>query len=66
LFTSNFNKKAADPIVAYANRSQLEKMVENAEKNMKKAAKDLDFITAAQHRDEMAALKKQLKERFAD
>ncbi len=57
---------AADPVVAHANREQLEKMVETAEKNMKKAAKDLDFITAAQHRDEMLALKKQLKERFAD
>lgn len=57
---------AADPVVAYANRGQLEKMVETAEKNMKKAAKDLDFITAAQHRDEMLALKKQLKERFGD
>jgi excinuclease ABC subunit B len=57
---------AADPIVAYANRSQLEKMVENAEKNMKKAAKDLDFISAAQYRDEMQALKKQMKERFAE
>ncbi|MEZ4983243.1 MAG: UvrB/UvrC motif-containing protein [Saprospiraceae bacterium] len=29
---------------------------------MKKAAKDLDFITAAQYRDELFALKKQIKE----
>jgi excinuclease ABC subunit B len=55
---------AAEPIVAYANRSQLEKMVAEAENKMKKAAKDLDFITAAQYRDEMMALKKQLKEKF--
>ena len=55
---------AAEPIVAYANRSQLEKMVTETENRMKKAAKDLDFITAAQFRDEMLALKKQLRERF--
>ncbi|MFN4256408.1 MAG: excinuclease ABC subunit UvrB [Saprospiraceae bacterium] len=55
---------AAEPVVAYATRSQLEKMVADAEANMKRAAKDLDFITAAQYRDEMQALKKQLRERF--
>ena len=55
---------AAEPIVAYANRSQLEKMVAETENKMKKAAKDLDFITAAQLRDEMLALKKQIRERF--
>jgi excinuclease ABC subunit B len=56
---------AADPVVEYANREQLEKMINAAEKNMKAAAKDLDFITAAQHRDEMTALKKKWKEKFA-
>lgn len=56
---------AADPIVEYAGREQIEKMIATAEKNMKAAAKDLDFITAAQHRDEMNALKKKLKEKFA-
>lgn len=55
---------AAEPIVAYANRAQLEKMVDEAENRMKKAAKELDFISAAQFRDEMLALKKQLRERF--
>lgn len=55
---------AADPIVEYASREQLEKMIANAEKNMKAAAKDLDFITAAQHRDEMTALKKKMKDKF--
>jgi len=39
-------------------------MVADAEKRMKTAAKDLDFISAAQFRDEMNALKKQLGERF--
>jgi excinuclease ABC subunit B len=55
---------AAEPIIAYATRSQLESMVAAAEANMKKAAKDLDFITAAQYRDELNLLKKHLKEKF--
>jgi excinuclease ABC subunit B len=55
---------AAEPIVALATRSQLERMIADAEANMKKAAKDLDFLTAAQHRDEMLMLKKQLTEKF--
>jgi excinuclease ABC subunit B len=56
---------AADPIVAYASATQLEKMIAETEKKMKAAAKDLDFLTAAQHRDEMQALKKKLKEKSA-
>jgi len=55
---------AAEPIVAYATRSQLEKMIGDTENKMKKAAKELDFITAAQYRDEMLALKKNMRERF--
>jgi excinuclease ABC subunit B len=55
---------AAEPVLAYASRSQLEQMVAESEKKMKAAAKDLDFISAAQYRDEMNALKKQLVERF--
>ncbi|HLP93126.1 MAG TPA: excinuclease ABC subunit UvrB [Saprospiraceae bacterium] len=55
---------AAEPIVAMASRSQLEKMIAESEKKMKAAAKDLDFISAAQYRDEMNALKKQLGERY--
>jgi excinuclease ABC subunit B len=53
---------AAEPILAYASKGQLEKMVQQAEENMKKAAKDLDFLTAAQFRDEMMALKKMIKD----
>jgi len=55
---------AADPIVSYLNREQLEKMIGETERKMKAAAKDLDFITAAQYRDELYALKKRLKEVF--
>jgi len=57
---------AAEPIVAYASRSQLEKMIADTEQKMKKAAKDLDFITAAQHRDEMLALKKQMQDKYGE
>ncbi|MEL7222112.1 MAG: helicase-related protein, partial [Bacteroidota bacterium] len=52
---------AADPVVGYMTRDQLEKAVAAAEVKMKKAAKDLDFISAAQFRDEVFALKEQLK-----
>jgi excinuclease ABC subunit B len=52
---------AADPVVNFMNRDQLEKLLAETEKKMKQAAKDLDFITAAQHRDEMFALKEKLK-----
>jgi len=52
---------AADPIMAYLTRDQLEKMMADTEKKMKQAAKDLDFITAAQFRDELFALKERVK-----
>lgn len=53
---------AADPVLGYLNRDQMELMIKETERKMKKAAKDLDFITAAQHRDELFALRKRLKE----
>jgi excinuclease ABC subunit B len=52
---------AADPVLAFMSREQIERMISDTERKMKDAAKDLDFITAAQHRDEMLALKKRLK-----
>ena len=52
---------AADPIINYMSRDQLERLVSETESKMKAAAKDLDFITAAQYRDELQALKKKLK-----
>jgi excinuclease ABC subunit B len=53
---------AADPVLDYLNREQIERMIDETEQKMKKAAKELDFITAAQYRDELFALKKRLKE----
>jgi excinuclease ABC subunit B len=54
---------AADPLVAYMNKEQIEKLIETTEKKMKKAARELDFITAAQYRDELFALKQQLRKK---
>ncbi|MEM9545700.1 MAG: excinuclease ABC subunit UvrB [Bacteroidota bacterium] len=52
---------AADPLISYMDREQLEKLLTATEVKMRKAAKELDFISAAQYRDEMLELKKKLK-----
>ena len=57
---------AADPVVQYMSKEQLKKAVEEAKRLMKKAAKDTDFMSAAQYRDEMFALKNILKEKFGE
>ena len=50
-----------DPVVRSMSRGQVEKAVENAKKNMQKAAAELDFPAAARYRDEMWALEEYLK-----
>ena len=52
---------AADPIVERMTRQQLEKSIANTIALMKQAAKELDFIQAAQYRDEIARLQEQLE-----
>lgn len=52
---------AADPVVNYMNREQLEKVIVRTKKAMEKAAKELDFIEAARLRDEMFALQEKQK-----
>ena len=52
---------AADPVVSYMSKGGLEKAIEKAKKAMQKASKELDFITAAQYRDEMFKLQKLLE-----
>jgi excinuclease ABC subunit B len=52
---------AADPLVSFMNREQLEKLLTATEVKMRRAAKELDFISAAQYRDEMLELKKKVK-----
>ncbi|MFK8037666.1 MAG: excinuclease ABC subunit UvrB [Crocinitomicaceae bacterium] len=53
---------AADPVVAYMSKSQLENAITKVKNDMKSAAKKLDFIAAASLRDDMYALEARLKE----
>ena len=48
---------AADPVVAYMSKPELEKLIQTTQKSMEKAAKELDFIEAARLRDELSQLK---------
>ena len=50
-----------DPVIRSMSRQQVEKAVEQAKRNMQKAAADLDFAAAAKYRDEMWALQQYLK-----
>ena len=50
-----------DPVIRSMSRSQVEKAVETAKTNMKKASTELDFQAAARFRDEMWALQQYLK-----
>jgi excinuclease ABC subunit B len=57
---------AADPVVAYMGRDELEKAIDSIKSKMAFEAKKENFMAAAQLRDEMFALKKLLIERFED
>ena len=52
---------AADPIILRMTRPELEKSIANTKALMEQAAKDLDFIQAAQYRDEIVRLEKELE-----
>ena len=52
---------AADPIVEHMTRPQLEKSIAETTRLMKEAAKKLDFLQAAQYRDEILRLQKELE-----
>ena len=52
---------AADPIVKQMTRQQLEKSIADTTKLMKEAAKKLDFLQAAQYRDEIVRLQEELE-----
>lgn len=54
---------AADPVIQYMSIDALEKTIEQTQKLMKAAAKELDFIEAARLRDEMFALQNILSEK---
>ena len=52
---------AADPIIEQMTRPQLEKSIAQTTRLMKEAAKKLDFLQAAQYRDEIIRLQKELE-----
>jgi excinuclease ABC subunit B len=59
--TADYNlSEAAEPEMAYMDRDQVESKISQVEKKMRAAAKDLDFILAAQYRDEIVQLKKRI------
>ena len=51
----------ADPIVERMTRQQLEKCIEETTRLMKEAAKQLDYVQAAQYRDEIIRLQEELE-----
>jgi excinuclease ABC subunit B len=54
---------AADPVVQYMTKEQLQKAIAQTRKSMEKAAKELDFMEAARLRDELFDLEKRLKDK---
>ncbi len=53
---------AADPVVKYMNKEQLQKAIERSRRMMVEAAKKMEFIEAAQYRDELVKLEEMLQE----
>ncbi|EKB50133.1 excinuclease ABC subunit UvrB [Cecembia lonarensis] len=53
---------AADPVVQYLSKDKLEKLITQTQKQMEKAAKELNFMEAARLRDEWQGLKNRLAE----
>ncbi|WP_353185077.1 excinuclease ABC subunit UvrB [Parapedobacter lycopersici] len=57
---------AADPLVQYMSKPQLQQAIDNVRKGMEKAARDMDFLQAAKLRDELFALEKTFVELFGE
>ena len=55
------NILAADPVVQFMTKPALEKAIAKARRSMQEAAKKLEFLEAAQYRDEMMKLEEMLK-----
>ncbi len=55
---------AADPVIQYMGKAQLEKAIDKTRKMMQEAAKKLEFIEAAQYRDELIKLEELVKTKF--
>lgn len=60
--TEHSHTVAADPIVQYMSPEQLKKSIERTRKLMQEAAKKLEFIEAAQYRDELLKMEDYLAE----
>ena len=58
-----FNSIAAEPVIKTMNYTDLEKAIKNAKHHMEEAAKKMDFMEAAQWRDEMIRLEAVLNEK---
>ncbi|HRR62234.1 MAG TPA: excinuclease ABC subunit UvrB [Paludibacteraceae bacterium] len=58
------NAVAADPVVQYMSATDLEKTITKTKKAMQEAAKNLEFLEAAQFRDELFKLEELLKTKF--
>ncbi|MDQ6482426.1 excinuclease ABC subunit UvrB [Dyadobacter sp. LHD-138] len=54
---------AADPVVQYMGKNDLQKLIIETQKKMESAAKDMDFLEAARLRDELLQLKERVKEK---
>ena len=52
---------AAEGHTGYMSKDQLQKAIAQAKKNMEKAVKEMDFMSAAKYRDEMLALQEQME-----
>lgn len=53
---------AADPVLEYLNKPALEKAIERTEKEMYRAAREMEYMEAARLRDELESLKEKLKQ----
>jgi excinuclease ABC subunit B len=53
---------AADPVVAYMTKPQLEKLMNETKRNMEQAAQDLNFLQAAKFRDEMLQIQEKINQ----
>ena len=58
---SRGSMSTADPIIGQMTRPQMEKLIAETTRKMKEAAKQLDFLQAAQYRDEIIRLQKELE-----
>ncbi|MDE6078689.1 MAG: excinuclease ABC subunit UvrB [Duncaniella sp.] len=53
---------AADPVVAYLSKNELENLIERKRKEMMAAAKDMNFVEAARLRDEILGYEKRIED----